>query len=154
MPYIPIMPSRIQPPHPNQMPPVVPSIFRIPDQQGQFPENPQNLGDQMNGIQATLLYYQNGFKQLYDANAYLQMALEQRSMALEQRTLENNRLKHMFEEVYSEKIKLTHYYQTLLTQQQTNGIFPPGIPVPVPVSTHLQETTQNHFLIPTKNYKI
>jgi hypothetical protein len=73
-------------------------------------------------------------------------------MALEQRTLENNRLKHMFEEVYSEKIKLTHYYQTLLTQQQTDGIFHPGIPVPV--STHLQETTQNHFSIPTKNYKI
>ena len=127
-------------------------IFRMSDQQGQFPENPQNLGDQMNGIQATLLYYQNGFKQLYEANAYLQMALEQRSIALEQRTIENNRLKQMFEEVYSEKIKLSHYYQTLLTQQQTNGILPPNMPALV--STHLQENTQNHSSIPTKNYKI
>jgi hypothetical protein len=75
MPYIPVMPFRIQPPHFNPISPVIPAIFRIPDQQGQFPENPQNLGEQMNGIQATLLYYQNGFKQLYEANTYLQMAL-------------------------------------------------------------------------------
>ncbi len=127
MSYVPMMPFRIQAPQPNQMQANMAPMIRMPDQPAQFPESPQNLGDQMN-IQANLLYYQNGFKQLFEANAFLHMVLEQRSLALEQRNLENSRLKTMFEEVYAEKIKLGQYYQNLITQQQSNSFFPQSTP--------------------------
>ena len=53
------------------------------------------------------------------------MALDQKYMALEQKTIENNRLKIMFEEVYTENIKLNQYYQSLMAQQQSfDAIYP------------------------------